>query len=102
MPGGGYRGIVQSANKCVEQGSWFDAHIWKAQWREGRLVLDPVRLRAGRTVRGRVRTPQGVAALVMTAGAHGVAVRLETAVPFDVVVRSGGVETRVPAEGAGD
>mgnify|MGYP001607536081 CR=1 FL=1 len=57
--GGGYHGIDQSANKCVEQGSWFDSHLWLGTWTSRGLETNPLPLPEGRCLRGVVHTPGG-------------------------------------------
>lgn len=58
-PGGGYHGIDQSANKCIEQSAWFDSHLLAAAWTGEGIAVDPVPLAAERRVAVRVATPRG-------------------------------------------
>jgi hypothetical protein len=49
----------QTANKKVEQTSWFETHLWDARWQDGALSLSPASLPDGQEIKGNISTPSG-------------------------------------------
>jgi hypothetical protein len=82
----GYGGIDQSANKCIEQGSWFDSHLWNARWLDGALVIRPAPLPDEESYSGTVRTPAGPVTLHYTRTGNEGIVTLNEPVGFAIRV----------------
>lgn len=93
----GYSGIDQSANKCIEQGSWFDSHLWNASWADGALSVRPAPVPEGKAFSGTIVTPQGAAALACARTGAELTVTLQEPVGFPVRIATTAGSTEIPA-----
>ncbi len=92
-------GMDQSANKCIEMGSWFDARLWHAAWDDDELVLQPAPFPAGRELSAVIPTPQGDVQIHAVQDGNVLTLTLPEALDFPVCVRVKEA-TRILASGA--
>ncbi len=90
------RMMDQTANKNVEQTSWFEAHLWNAHWNRTGLTLSPVPLPDGAEITGTILRPGGSVAIEAVRKGNILEVTLREPRDFEVHVKVGDRDVTIP------